>query len=77
MSLVGETCREFIYRIQCNNHAVQREQRGKGRIVELGQGGEESLPKVVLSGLGFEGWIGVDWTDRRAIGGTVCARLGT
>lgn len=29
---------------------------------------------MVLSGLGFEGWIGVDWTDRRAIGGTVCAQ---
>ena len=32
LSLAGEKGREFRYRIQCNDHAVQREQRGKGKI---------------------------------------------
>lgn len=32
LSLAGEKCREFRINVQCNDHAVQREQRGKGRI---------------------------------------------
>ena len=31
--------------------------------------------KAVMSELGFEGSIGVDWVDRRTIGETMCAKV--
>lgn len=31
--------------------------------------------KVVMSGLGFEGSVGVGWTERRAVGKTMYAKV--
>lgn len=48
---------------------------GKNNLIETAWRGKAPFLKVVMSGLGFEGSIRVDRTDKRTLGDTVCTNV--